>query len=240
MTDERKYEEREIQEIFKRAASQEDLGSPGPSTGHGLTLAELQEIGRGVGLETSRIAEAAVALDSRREALPRRKQLGMPISVGRIVELQRAPTDREWELLVAELRRTFGAHGKVVSQGSLREWTNGNLHVCVEPTATGHRLRLGTRKGNAMEANVMGFVFLALGVVTLGAVLLKGGAADDLFLSGVFAAMGAGAFAFNALRLPRWAREREEQMESIADRARTLLGTESREEDSGQINDKPG
>ena len=57
MTDERRYQEREIQEIFKRAASQEELGS----TGHDLTLAELQEIGHGVGLEPSRIADAVRA-----------------------------------------------------------------------------------------------------------------------------------------------------------------------------------
>ncbi len=68
MTDERRYQEREIREIFKRAASQEELGS----TGHDLTLAELQEIGRGVGLEPSRIAHAAAALDTQREVLPRR------------------------------------------------------------------------------------------------------------------------------------------------------------------------
>ncbi len=184
-------------------------------------------------MEPSRIADAAAALDARREVLPRRKQLGMPVSVGRIVELQRAPTDREWELLVAECRHIFGARGKVTSYGGLREWTNGNLHVCVEPTDTGHRLRLGTRKGNAIEVNTMGIIGLAMGVVTLGAVLLKGGAPDDLFFSGALAAMGLGAFAFNAVRLSRWAREREEQMEFLAGRARALIGEESKTEDSG-------
>ncbi len=229
MTHERRYQEREIREIFKRAASQEELRS----TGHDLTLAELQEIGRGVGLEPSRIADAAAALDTQREVLPRRKVLGMPVSVGRIVELERAPTDREWELLVAECRHTFGARGKVTSHGGLREWTNGNLHVCVEPSDAGHRLRLGTLKGNAMEVNTMGFIGLAMGAVMLGVVLLKGGAMDDFFIFGVFAAMGAGALAFNVLRLPRWAREREEQMEFIAGRARALIGEESKTEDSG-------
>jgi hypothetical protein len=36
--------------------------------------------------------------------------------------------------------------------------------------------------------------------------------------------MGAAALGANALRLPRWAEEREEQMERIATRARLLLG----------------
>lgn len=232
MTDERRYQEREIRAIFKRAASQEDLGSPGPSTGHALTLAELQEIGQGVGLAPSRIADAAAALEARREVLPRRKLLGMPVSVGRIVELQRAPTDREWELLVADCRHTFGARGKVTSYGSLREWTNGNLHVCVEPTESGHRLRLATRKGNAMEANAMGATFLTVGVFMAGLILVSKGVTDGLFFPAMFAAIGAGAFAFNALRLPRWAREREEQMEFIAGRARALIAEEPKAENS--------
>ncbi len=157
----------------------------------------------------------------------------MPVSVGRIVELERAPTDREWELLVAECRHTFGARGKVTVHGGLREWTNGHLHVYVEPTDAGHRLRLGTLKGNAMSVNAMGFIGLAFGAVMLGAVLLKGGAPDDLFFFGALVTMGAGALAFNVLRLPRWAREREEQMEFIAGRARALIGEESKTEDSG-------
>jgi len=35
--------------------------------------------------------------------------------------------------------------------------------------------------------------------------------------------MGAGAFAFNALRLPRWARLREQQMQDVAARTLALL-----------------
>jgi hypothetical protein len=40
----------------------------------------------------------------------------------------------------------------------------------------------------------------------------------------IFAAMGAAALGFNALRLPRWALEREQQMEYLAARARALIG----------------
>jgi hypothetical protein len=38
------------------------------------------------------------------------------------------------------------------------------------------------------------------------------------------ASMGAGALAFNAVRLPRWARTRERQMQGIAERTLALLG----------------
>ncbi len=226
MTDERRYPEEESKEIFEAAATAGDSDRRALSSAEGFTLAELQEIGLEVGLAPQRIADAATALELRRSALPRRTSLGMPISVGRIIELPRAPTDREWELLIGELRETFDAHGKVGTSGSVRRWTNGNLHAYVEPTETGHRLRLGTLKGTAPVMNMMGLAGMGVGMVLLVASLLTGGPADDLFAPVVFGAMGAAALASNLLRLPRWARRREEQMEYIAARAKALIGSE--------------
>ena len=226
MTDERRYQEEEINEIFEAAATTRDPGGRALPSAEGLTLAELQAIGHEVGMAPERIAEAASSLDLRRGALPRRTYFGMPISVGRTVELPRAPTDREWELLVAELRETFSARGDVGSSGSARQWTNGNLHAYVEPTETGYRLRLGTRKGNATEVNMMGIAGILVGLIMTTVVVVTGHPAEDLILPVVFGAMGAAALASNVLRLPRWAGEREEQMEYIAARAQALIGSE--------------
>ena len=150
MTDERKYQEEEVREIFDLAANEAKVGRPAISDEGGLTLLEIQEVGLEVGMEPARIAEAAFVVDARREILPRRTYFRVPTSVGRIVDLPRALTDHEWDVLVGELRETFGARGTVTSQRGAREWTNGNLHAFLEPTATGHRLRLGTLKGNAV------------------------------------------------------------------------------------------
>lgn len=226
MTDERRYQEEEIREIFEAATTAHDSSPRALSPGQGLTLEELQEIGLEVGLASERIAEAASALDLRGSTLPRRTHLGMPISVSRTVDLPRPPTDREWALLVAELRETFQAQGKIGSSGSLRQWTNGNLHAYVEPTETGHRLRLGTLKGNATEMNLMGIAGILLGLVILVASSLTGKLEEGLFLSALFGATGVAAMTSNVLRLPHWAREREEQMEYIAARARALVGPE--------------
>lgn len=225
MTEERRYREDEIQEIFERAASKEARGVPAPVHEAGLTLSDLQDIGRQVGLEPARIAEAATALDTRPEILPRRTMWGVPVSVGQIVELDRAPTDREWELLVAEIRRTFGARGQLTEAGSLREWSNGNLHVYVEPTETGHRLRMGTLKGNAASVTAMGVVGLGMGIVFLISLLADGKLAKGLFLPVAFMVMGAAALVSNLVGLPKWARQREQQMNHIANRATELIGT---------------
>lgn len=223
MTDERRYQEDEVAQIFEAASapavSRRDAGSA-----HGLTLAELQAIGREVGIAPERIAEAASSLERSPRHVARRTDFAMPISAGRVIDLPRRLTDREWALLVADLRETFSARGKESSHGDTRQWTNSNLHAFVEPTATGYRLRIGTLKGDARPLNRLGAFGMAMGLVTFVAPLLSGAAAADVASALLLGGMGAGTLAYNALRLPRWAREREEQMDYIVDRARALIG----------------
>jgi len=228
MSDEKRYGDAEVKEIFDLASRPGQTGRSEPVDESGLTLAELQDVGREVGLEPARIADAAAALERRPVALPQKRLLGQPISVGRLVDLPRAPTDHEWELLVAELRTTFGAKGKVTSSGGLREWSNANLHAYLEPTERGYRLRLGTTKGTAIalrNAGTMGILF----AVALAIVLAFDGRMDEL-VGGplVLALAGGAALASNLLTLPPWVREREQQMDYIAGRATALLADEPR------------
>jgi hypothetical protein len=122
------------------------------------------------------------------------------------------------------LRETFHARGRESSQGESRQWSNGNLHALVEPTAAGYRLRLGTVKGDAMAVNGLAAGGIILALVALFTLLMSGELTDDFASALLLGGLGVGAFAFNALRLPPWAREREEQMEYIVERARALIG----------------
>jgi hypothetical protein len=133
-------------------------------------------------------------------------------------------------MLVAELRETFNTRGREGSRGGIREWTNGNLHAYVEPTATGHRLRLGTTKGNAVPFNRLGAASLVLALVFV-LLFLSGTLPGEIMIPLVFGAMGVAALGYNALRLPPWALEREAQMELVAARARELLGGDPKPED---------
>jgi hypothetical protein len=231
MTDERTYDDDEIREIFGRAASQEAGAplAPAATGGHGLTLDELQAIGREVGIEPARVAEAAAALDHVGMRVARQTMIGAPIGVGRVVDLPRAPTDREWEMLVAELRRTFDAKGKVESYGDLRSWTNSRLHAHIEPSPSGYRLRMGTVKGNAQVLGGLGVAGLVGGLIWMVVLAISGGLAEEMTRPLTYAVLGAGALIANALRLPPWARERERQMEHIAERASLMLSSESPE-----------
>jgi len=221
MPDERRYTDDEVAEIFEAASrpvvSRDEPADPASPTG--LTLARLQDIGREVGIGPERIAEAAAALEMRRPPIPRRTDLGMPVSAAHVVDIPRPLTDREWSLVVADLRQTFGAWGHEGSQGETRMWWNNNLHAVVEPTNAGYRLRLGTLKADGFAMNRVGMVAIAMSVVAF----VVGGSPDAI--PGVLAigSMGAGVFTYNALRLPRWARLRERQMQDVADRTLALL-----------------
>ena len=233
MTDERKYKESVVKEIFDFASNSAGVGRPPVSDERGLTLTELQDVGLEVGMEPARIAEAALAIDTRREVVPRGTFMGVPISAGRIVDLPRALTDREWEILVGELRETFGASGKVMSHGGIREWTNGNLQVFVEPTATGHRLRLSTHKGSAMGLFALGATGLVAGLALATLFFFEELGRAAMVIPVLVAALGGAILAANVLRLPRWARQREQQMEYLAGRVGALLEEPPQGGDSG-------
>lgn len=226
MLDERRYGDDEVAEIFRAAAATPQGASAGSSAvapASGFTLAELQSIGSEAGLAPERVAQAAAALDVRRGVLLR-SDLGMPVSVGRTVELPRAPTDHEWEMIVADLRETFRARGRLEARGGLREWRNGNLQAYVEPTPSGYRLRIRTTKGDAAGLNRMGGMTLVAALITLMVMFASGTLEASFFVPMMLALMGGGTLGYNALRLPGWAREREAQMEEVAARAVSLLG----------------
>jgi predicted Ser/Thr protein kinase len=158
-----------------------------------------------------------------------RKLLGLPIGVGRTIDLGRKFSEDEWERLVVDLRETFSARGVVRQDGSLRQWTNGNLQVLLEPTANGHRIRISTVKADA-RAWMFG------GVVTLvvAAFVAVVGVPDHQYLTWAaeIAAIGMGQLAIGAIRLPGWARLRRKQMEEISGRL-TPVPTSLPSQDTG-------
>src|SRR6267154_1507396 len=168
---ERRYNDKEIAAIFRAAAEEGPPSSQREvARDEGLTLTELQVIGGEVGISSAAVAQAARAVDVRLGPASR-TLLGLPIGVSRTVNLNRRLTDEEWERLVVQLREVFNARGRTRSEGSLRQWTNGNLQVLLEPTETGHRLRFGTVHGAARAAIGAGF-----GVLGIAAIVAVSGA----------------------------------------------------------------
>ncbi len=184
----------------------------------GLTFADLQAVGIEAGIPADAIARAASSV-MRGEHQPalQSRSWGFPVAVEKTVPLDRAPTDAEWERMVVAFRRTFSARGHIRVDGSLREWSNGNLRANIEPTATGYQLRLSTRRGDAGAFAAAGGMAIAA-VAVIGAIAAVQGVATAGMQLGLpfLGVMGLGAILRNALVLPRWAKDRSAQMQSLA------------------------
>jgi hypothetical protein len=218
---ERRFSEAEVAQIFERATSGHAVQAT--RAVEGLTLAELESIGKEVGISAEQITRAALSL-STGEAKPTQSFLGMTTGVGHTVHLDRRLTDEEWERFIVEVRETFNARGTMTSQGSLRQWSNGNLQVLLEPTEAGHRVRFRTVKGDAPWTFSAGLVASTVSVIGEVTAVLTGVAHDvGLVVSfGVLGAIGIGAAATTALRLPGWARVRKAQMEELGARVSAM------------------
>ena len=217
---ERRYNDKEMAAIFRAAAETPPSPEREVPQDEGLTVADLQAIGREVGIAPDAIAHAARGVDARLGA-GARTVLGLPIGVSRTVQLNRRLTDEEWERFVVQLREVFNARGRTRSDGTLRQWTNGNLQVLLEPTDTGHRLRFGTLHGAASASIGAGFVALAVAAVVAGVTAISGTFGEAVYGIGFLAATGAVMIVSGALRVPGWARLRSRQMETLADRVTT-------------------
>ncbi len=223
----RRYGDEEVREIFSLATSGDTRDQSLLAESGGLTLDDLQRIGQEAGIEPARVVQAAKLLDARGTAAPVRRSFGLPVGVSRVVDLPRAPTDREWERLVSEFRTTFGTQGRATTSGGLRDWSHGNLHISVEPTGHGEQLRLSTLKENGIALNGFGLLTGGMSVLMSAVVASAGRPEKALAVLGAFGGMALAAFGVNLFRLPRWARERERQMEAIAERAVSLLSDSS-------------
>lgn len=223
----RRYNDEEIAEIFQRATEGPQSASLQRAGDDGMTLAELQDIGREAGMSPEAVELAARSLDARPSAAVR-SLLGLPIGVQRSIVLDRRLTEAEWEQLVVELRDVFGARGVVSSSGSFRQWTNGNLQALLEPTPAGHRLRISTIKSSARPSLAAGAAMLGVGVAMTVSAAIAGQLAQvfpELAMMGI---LGTGLVGSTVLRLPGWARLRARQMESIT----TRLALETKTDDS--------
>jgi hypothetical protein len=220
---ERRYTEDEVAAIFARATEVQQPAQRQLITGEGMSLAELQAIGQEAGIAPELVAAAARALDQ--PAPPKVPTfLGIPLGAAHTVELGRRLSDDEWERFVVQLRETFDARGRLSTEGSFRQWTNGNLQVLVEPSGDGHRVRFRTRKDEARIFMTIGVGIVGASVAVFVASLLVPATplADAISKIWSTALIGVGFFAAGSIRLPWWARRRRAQMERLG--AKLLSG----------------
>lgn len=226
MAHEHGYTDEDVTRIFARASEldaddgERDEASgramvAAPGASHGFTLPELQAIGAEAGISAAAIARAAheLSLGAPAPGVVQR-WAGLPVAVGQELRLDTPVSDAEWTRIVVRLRDTFDARGTLRDQGAFREWSNGNLQATLEPTDTGHMLRLRTRKSSVRDVlgiagGVGGFAGM---LAVLSSVADKPNALPIAAMLGVVAIGMAG---WQWVAIPRWAALRAEQMQAV-------------------------
>lgn len=119
--DERKFTDREVRDILKRAV--ERPPSRTLVQGDGLSLAQLKAVGQEVGIDPARIEEAARAVTTARGGRAEHI-LGAPMAfhLERTVSGELRPGDAPEMLSL--IRRTMGRHGDVDQIHDSLEWTS--------------------------------------------------------------------------------------------------------------------
>lgn len=225
---ERRYDEHEVAAIFERATARlmegDRSGSTAKALSTGLTLAELQRIGSEVGIPPQMIEESAAVMEvGARPVAITKRHFGMPARVAGTFALPRDLTDREWEELVVIIREAFEAHGRISGEGSLRSWRNGALEIRLEPTPEGQRLHMQTRKEDAKALGVIGGTLgaMAVGFGILGVAVGKPDLA--IVMPALLGGFAASMFGLGTITLPRWGRERVDQMNRVAGAAMQMI-----------------
>ena len=219
---ERRYSEDDVHRILSLAAEAEAT-----AVGSGerqWTLAEIQRAGAEAGIAPAAVVAAAVALESQAAAPGDQRYLGLPVAVSRAVPLERPLSDEDWGRLVAQLRDTFAAQGRVEVMGARREWRNGNLRVSHEPSGAGAVLALRTRKGDATAMFAVAGTLL-LAAIAIGVVAALGADTERVTRATLAGVVGVVLLLVFARRLPLWAGARGRQFDAIAGFARRLSGS---------------
>ena len=159
--DDRKFTNREVREIVKRAVA--DTTSRDLAEGEGLSLTELKVIGQEVGIDPGRLEDAAraVALEGGGRS---KGILGGPtfLNVERRVDGEMDPRDTPEVLSI--IRRTMGHAGELTEIHGSLEWSAstewGERHVTLAS-----RDGRTTIQGSANLATAAAVVFILLGGV---------------------------------------------------------------------------
>lgn len=232
-----RFTESEARRIFAEAARAAD---PRGAPADGLTLDELQEIGRAAGIDPAAVAAAAATVRDVAAGVP--VWHGVPLATRRTRVVPGVLDDDAWADAVAGLRREFKFQGVAERLGRRRTWTHAVgestqavvVQVTAEPADGGTRLTVESGAGGERgAARVLGagFTALAAGFVVLG--LAQGNGASGVLFGAILA-----AFAVALYGLIRWsavARSRREpaRYDAVLDRLALLARVEAPQAERG-------
>lgn len=222
--------EEEARRIFADASR---ATTEGDTPREGLTLAELQEIGRAAGIDPAAVAAAA---DSARHTPGVPTWRGVPLATRRTRLVPATLSDDAWAAAVADFRRTFNVQGTTEQIGGQRTWTHvvGEsvqmlmVRATAEPVDGGTRVTIGSgEQGDGTAANVLSSIFAACGVVLGVALGFNEGTGAGVALASAFLAFAAAFYLAVRWSAVRRARREPVRFDAVLDRIARLGATDA-------------
>ena len=118
----RRYNEKEVAEIIKRASEMQQIESTSESTA-GMSLAELEQIAREAGLDPALVRRAASDLDTRVTDERPSPFFGAPTTLVLDRTIDGEVPVEEFEAIVLEIQRELGGVGSASGLGRSLVWT---------------------------------------------------------------------------------------------------------------------
>ena len=226
----RRYSDQEVSLILRRAA---ELQADQPGAAGGTSLAELEDVAREAGLDPALVRRAAADLAVAAPARAPSRFLGAAtkLHAERVVDGELSMDDVE--VLVEEVRRTFGDPGLVSTLGRTVTWNpTPSVRAGVNTAANGRRLyvTISTRGGQTtLRAEedlgpLAGGLFGGLmggigGGLTAPAVAIGAGAFHAaLPVVGLVAAVVGGSYTLARTIYVGMARRREKELRQLVER----------------------
>lgn len=255
----RTYTEREVSDIIERAVERQQAADEG-DVSPGLTLDEIERLGREAGIDPAHLRAAAEEVDAAGRTLTRqRSQTRTQVVVERWID---APlTSAGWEDVVALLRERFGPHagamlasdaGESVQQiGETYEWSHTSVlgvrtRVSVSPRGGRTRLRMTQLVGLSsptVEGIAYGAVIaLVMGLVVGGVGAAMAGLTDvAIVLVVVMAMLASWAVAAPLVTVAdrRWRARKLDDLDALADDLAPLLAVASEAAAPASVEETP-
>ena len=216
----RLYGEKDVSRILKRATElQDERGEMEP---HGLTLAELQQIAREVGIAPEAVAAAAAEL---REPERRGFHLhGAPTSFSHERVVAGEVSGDGWDAMLDEIRRAYRMVGVSDRTGHSLEWTHSGRYAQAQVTVTARdgRVRFRIAEHYPRQAAIFFGPFMALFAGLMPALFVASGLPAPLALAlgialfGVVFVLLRFAFAAHVRRKEQQARALMHRLERLA------------------------
>lgn len=226
---ERRFDEREVGLILRKAAEAARDERPRAVSSEGMTLGELREIAEEAGIDPSRVDAVVRALD----APTRRSRLdvfvGAPTEIRHDAAFETELSEEDRAEAVRRIRHALGAQGVVGGRADSVEWMDqdgfGGRYVTIAPSAEGTRVEVsGVFREAAAGATGVAGVTGAVGTVATVLAVVTGGPIGWLLAPVTLGAM----FAVPRLTIGRVVRRESGKLAALHDRLRDLVSTRER------------